>query len=389
MDKNTHETCNEKRSQFNNDKSKLTSHYTAILEFATAFHNKVQEANSSINCNWISAMKDLQHITIGDMLHEYEALKAKNSAAGFNTNNHPRDEVKHNSDEVKPNSDEKEEKYPNDDEKPNSDDDTLNGGNTSVNYFNAANISSTTHDEITDRIESIMVILKLKQYLDRTAKRPSTNTISTFDLKLSKLMLPLFDYFGTVFDPIYPFLEETCPSEQLIRPLLSLLAICKEIKKDGVYRLTHVDPAIHAFIKKQLEHTQAFMDDSANDTAEFIEHVMLLSTASATASTTKPIRFFIVNENLILPFKRKRSKILYDTIQDFFKKGDIYLVKGSHMIPYEIDYRSPTIIPVNNYFTKTSDFFMIDHVVNLNKSIFTDAELAMSVFIAFKELLPT
>ena len=104
-----------------------------------------------------------------------------------------------------------------------------------------------------------------------------------------------------------------------------------------------------------------------------------------------PIRFFVMNENITLPFKRKRSKALYDATTEFFKEGDIYLVLSNSMhcpmTTYEINFLHPDTI-VEHPFMKKGEFFF-DEVVTLKESIlYTDSELALSIFTAFKDLLP-
>jgi hypothetical protein len=280
----------------------------------------------------------------------------------------------------------------------------MEGGSYPVNYFEPQHEDDDAYDAyktIQERIESLSIVLKLKQYLDKTSK--SSKASKTFDKKLSKSMLPLFDYFGVVFDPIYSFLEgANGPLKgDLVPLLLTLLSCCKNIYKngEGIYRITNVESNVYDFLCEQMHHTKEkieSLDTEAQTT--FIHHIESLpkvihdipldipSTASA-----NPIRFFMMNENMTLPFKRKRSKALYDATTAFFKKGDIYLVLSDSMhcpiTTYEIDFLHPDTT-VAHSFIKKGEFFL-DEVVALKESIlYTDSELALSIFIAFKDLLP-
>jgi hypothetical protein len=304
-------------------------------------------------------MKDLPNLTIGEMIAKYEALKNKQSS-----------------------------------QKPPS----MTGGSHPVNYFEPQHEDDDAYKTIQERIESLSIVLELKQYLDKTSTSRKGST-STFDKKLSKSMLPLFDYFGVVFDPIYSFLEgANGPLKgDLVSQLLTLLTCCKSIYKngEGVYRITNVDSDVYDFLCEQMHHTKdkiESLDTEAQTT--FLHHIESLpkvihdipSTASA-----NPIRFFMVNENMTLPFKRKRSKALYDATTAFFKKGDIYLVLSDSMhcpmTTYEMDFVNPDTI-VDHSFMKKGEFFF-DELVTLKESIlYTDSELALSIFIAFKDLLP-
>ena len=271
------------------------------------------------------------------------------------------------------------------------------GGSHPMNYFEPQHDDDSAYQTIRDRIESLSTVLELKQYLNRTSKSAVSKT---FDKKISKSIMPLFTYFGAVFDPIYPFLEKSSPSESFIPSLLTLLTCCQAIYKngEGIYRITNVSSDVYDFIGEQMHCMKNKMDTyDTEEQTRFIQHIEALPKVTPGLTdmpSTNPIRFFIVNENLTLPFKRKRSKTLYDATTTFFNEGaanNIYLVLSESMhcpmTTYEINYAAPDTIN-ESPFIKKGEFFL-DEVVTIKESIlYTDSELALSIFIAFKDLLP-
>jgi hypothetical protein len=356
-------TCDEDRAEIAKKQVELNKLYDQIIAFAAALSAQKSKKSSTIDCDWAAIMKDLPNLTIGEMIAKYEALKNKQSA-----------------------------------QKPSS----MKGGSHPVNYFEPQHEDDDAYKTIQERIESLSIVLELKQYLDKTSTSQKGST-ATFDKKLSKSMMPLFDYFGVVFDPIYSFLEgSNGPLKgDLVSQLLTLLACCKSIYQngEGIYRITNVDSDVYDFLCEQMHHTKEKMETlDAEEQTTFLHHIESLpkvihnipSDKLSTASTN-PIRFFMVNENMTLPFKRKRSKALYDATTAFFKKGDIYLVfydtTNCPMTTYEMDFLSPDII-INYPFMKKEEL-CFNEVVTLKESIlYTDSELALSIFIAFKDLLP-
>lgn len=345
-------TCEEDRAEIAKKQIELNKLYNQIIAFAAALSAQKNKNSSTIDCDWAAIMKDLPNLTIGDMIAKYEKLKTKQNPP-------------------------------------------MTGGSRPVNYFDPQHDDNDAYETIQERIESLSIVLELKQYLDKTSTK---NTASkTFDKKLSKSMVPLFDYFGVVFDPIYSFLDESKEPLKgaLVPSLLTLLECCKSIYKngEGIYRITNVEYDVYEFLCGQMQCMKDKMETlETEEQTKFIHHIELLPkvTHDVIDISANPIRFFVVNENMTLPFKRKRSKTLYDATTEFFKKGDIYLVLSDSMhcpmTTYEMDFLSPDI--TEHPFMKKGEFFF-DEVVTLKESIlYTDSELALSIFIAFKDLLP-
>jgi hypothetical protein len=89
-------------------------------------------------------------------------------------------------------------------------------------------------------------------------------------------------------------------------------------------------------------------------------------------------------------------------LNNFFKEDSLYIInnKEDSNIPmnlYEINYKTVDIeqnrfdILENNYFNKKKgDDLILDKIVNIKPYIvYNDAELALSIFIAFNELMPS
>jgi hypothetical protein len=275
--------------------------------------------------------------------------------------------------------------------------------------------------------------------------------IKALEKPLGTAMNPLFDYFRVVFDPIYTFVEtgvnkylKDNNSDSLIPKLTTLLHICNNLKPFdtanggqntyGVYCIKNVDAAVVGFIKKMLEATMTRVDGLQNDTERnsfnrqlfTLPKVRLTSmlgkytnTNTYTPPTTIPyIQFLVIDSNLSLE-PPKNSRVNSDTIeaiQNYFIDGDLYIVctnkeNASEDIPtnmYEIDFDSIDVaengikiehLP-DNYFnleenkektgkTEKTDELFLDKIVSIKPYVvFNDAELALSIFIAFKELMP-
>ena len=356
--------CEEDRARIAKKQVELNAIYDKIIAFATALSAQKSKKSAEIDCDWAAIMAKLPEMTIGEIVEKYAALEGKTAMVGGG-------------------------KY-----KP-------------VNYFEPQHdMDDKAYEDIKHRIESLLVILQMKQYLDKTSKGSKgpkqTSITKTVDKKVSKSMMPLFDYFRTAFDPLYGFLESclldfSVPNEALVSSLLTLMTCCEAIQVhgEGIYRLTGVDPIVYDFICKQLD----CMDKGSDDKKEkMIGHIEDLPPIKVQTDIKKsPIRFFVVDKNLMMPFKRKRSKTLYDATTAFFQKGDLFLVKGATnsvtnsvmhlpMNTYDIDFSTSHI--VEHPFMKKGEFFF-DEVVALKETIlYTDSELALSIFIAFKDMLP-
>jgi len=253
-------------------------------------------------------------------------------------------------------------------------------------------------------------------------------------------MKPLFDYFKVVYDPIYSFLQEsikeyktTNKNKIIIPQLTTLLHICNNLSSSngdiyGVYRITMVDPELLQFINSMLnetsKHVTTFTNDKTKNTFNKqlfkLPKVRLSSLPNKTFApaldnstykdpdTLPYIQFFTMGTNINLMTKSILIEDRNNAIKDFYKEGNIYMVctnskNISEQIPinvYDIDYSKVDInkntykienLP-ENYFNKNKDTLSDIYLENLLDIkpyvVYNDAELALSIFIAFKELMP-
>ena len=266
-------------------------------------------------------------------------------------------------------------------------------------------------------------------------------------IPLGIAMKPLFDYFKVVYDPIYTFLERsikeyrTDDKNKIIIPqLTTLLHICNNLSSSsgdiyGVYRITNVDPELLQFINTMInetsKHVTTFTNDDARNTFNKqlfkLPKVRLSSLPNKTLSpaldnsiykdpaTLPYIQFFTMGTN-IKYHKNPSLQLKKDTdnaIKDFYKEGNIYMVCSNSNISenlpinvYDIDYSKVDISKDNiskdvkidnipeNYFNKnkgkdTLNNTYLEGLLDIKPYVvYNDAELALSIFIAFKELMP-
>ena len=257
-------------------------------------------------------------------------------------------------------------------------------------------------------------------------------------IPLGKAMKPLFDYFKVVYDPIYTFLERSIKEYRsknkiIIPQLTALLHICNNLSSSsgdiyGVYRITNIDPELLQFINTMInetsKHVTTFTNDKTKNTFNKqlfkLPKVRLSSLPNKTFapaldnSTYKDpdslpyIQFFTMGTNINLMAKSILIEDTNNAIKDFYKEGNIYMVctnskNITERLPinvYDIDYSTVDIskntskidnIP-ENYFNKNKDTLndiYLEGLLDIKPYVvYNDAELALSIFIAFKELMP-
>jgi hypothetical protein len=138
------------------------------------------------------------------------------------------------------------------------------------------------------------------------------------------------------------------------------------------------------------------------------------SNSAKDPDTIPTIQFFVVGKNLTIPPKDKfldpktpeLNDKVYSELSSFFNEKDLYIVytpddKTSENIPmnlYQVDLDSVDVgentIKFNslddNYFNvnKTPELFLEKLVTLREYVIFNDADIALSIFISFKEIMP-
>lgn len=258
-------------------------------------------------------------------------------------------------------------------------------------------------------------------------------TAMALNKPLGIAMKPLYDYFKVMYDPIYSFLEtsiQTYPNKKdiIIPELTTLLHICNNLNPSaeniyGVYRLSNVDSELLQFINTMIKTTREHISTIKNEETKNTFNKQLfslpkirlstitgVSNSSSKNNTTLPcIQFFTMGTNINLMSKSNLKEDTNNAVKDFYKEGYIYIVctKSENItenIPinvYDIDYNTVDIsgnsinidnIP-DNYFNKNKNILegelYLENLVDITPyAVYNDAELALSIFIAFKELMP-
>jgi hypothetical protein len=292
--------------------------------------------------------------------------------------------------------------------------------------------------------EDRMKIISSNEQSNTIKRSMITNPMKGGALTLNKplgiAMKPLFDYFKVVYDPIYTFLQEsikeyraTNKNKIIIPQLTTLLHICNNINSSsgdiyGVYRITMVDPELLQFINNMInetsKHVTTFTNDKTKNTFNKqlfkLPKVRLSSLPNKTFApaldnstyrdpdTLPYIQFFTMGTNINLITKSILIEDTNNAIKDFYKEGNIYMVctnskNITERLPinvYDIDY-SKVDININtnkidnlpeNYFNKNKDTLSdiyLESLLDIKPYVvYNDAELALSIFIALKELMP-
>jgi hypothetical protein len=229
----------------------------------------------------------------------------------------------------------------------------------------------------------------------------------------------------------------------IIPQLTTLLHMCNNLNPSegekvaaglntyGIYRIKNIDDEIISFINSMLKSTQTYLTTIPDDTEKniFNEQLFHLPKVRLSSLVNKfgnsklykdpdqipYIQFFTVGGNITLMPQEKflgsknnpeLNQEVYNAINDFLKPTDLYIIctqgkNKSQDIPmnvYEIDFDSIDVsnngikidnIP-DNYFNKYKDpVLYFEKIVELSPYVvFNDAELALSIFIAFKDLMP-
>lgn len=277
----------------------------------------------------------------------------------------------------------------------------------------------------------------------------SGGAAKTLEKPLGIAMNPMFDYFKAVYHPIYDFVESnlitysknTNSLKKVIIPqLTTLLHICNNLNPSnnttaglntyGIYKITNVDSTIIEFINSMLKstitHISTYKDDIERNI--FNEQLFKLPKVRLSSLVNKfenintykdpdslpYIQFFTVGGNINLiskekfmdPSKPEMTEQVFNSVTEFFTPTDLYILctKSENVkqnIPmniYQIDYDSIDVgdksIKINNipdnYFNKNKEpILYLENLVTITDYvIFNDAELALSIFIALKELMP-
>jgi len=268
------------------------------------------------------------------------------------------------------------------------------------------------------------------------------------DKPLGIAMRPLFNYFKVVFDPVYSLLESSIDTyskktdiqKVMIPQLTTVLHICNNLNPSetttsglntyGVYRIKNVDETLITFMNNIIASTDTYVSSVGDDAKRNIFNrqlfhlpkVRLSSLLNKFVDSEKYrdpdsipyIQLFTVGGNLRLIEKDKfmnstkpeMTEEVFKAVNEFFTPTDLYIVctksdnvkENIPMNMYEIDYDKVDVgetgIQIdnisNNYFNKNKkpELYLENLVTLLPYVVFNDAELALSILILFKELMP-
>jgi hypothetical protein len=325
------------------------------------------------------------------------------------------------------------------------------------------------NNEMKKRLEILLKVLIMKKYLDNaspitnnTGKILSNTLITnpmrggagkTIDRPLGLAMVPFFDYFKAVFDPIYSFLEgillARVPKNDIktatIPQLVTLLHICNNLKPKetpaidansyGMYRITNIGDDILGFFRDMLGATRGHIDNVlVGKTEQFNKQIFNLPKVRLTSlitSETTPVntipynRFFVLDNNFTL--KGGEGKEV-EELKNFFKPEYLYILctnpKNDETVNidipmnlYEIDFEDvnvnldglPKISVFDSMFSNSKQKeanggagtsvgtnagarpldYKLDNFIDITPNVdYNEAELALSIFILFKQLMP-
>lgn len=328
-------------------------------------------------------------------------------------------------------------------------------------------------ESMKERLKTLLHILEAKKYLndnlprnndrlaiiDSSAANSLSQSIISNPLRggsqtilhrpLRIAMNPLFEYFRSVYDPIYRFLEENVLSflqqndrvsqKKILPQLLTLLHLCQNIQPSesteggqhtyGIYRITNVDTDLLSFITSLLDktttHIESFQTKEDKNTFQklvrSLPQVRLSSlinpfaypNAFKDSITPLYLQFFVVGKNLTLPTKKEfvnlkkvgHTEQMHDALASFFQPTNLYLLvtkeDTTENIPlhiHTIDFSSIDVAEPNikvDIMTEdplssppSNDIFLNDLVQFTPYIICNDAEIALSTLIALKERMP-
>ena len=358
-------------------------------------------------CEWATLIKNLDELNITKLI-----LMNSKSTKKVKAVNHFK-EVNHFTN-VKQPFDDKLDKYAEEDAKdpitpitpPNHADITKNRIQILLNLLE---VNKHLHKQERDAARAKTIIGKTKS-LFTAAKDTFKSTFkstkggSARNPPITKAMMPLFDYFKELYDPIYSFLEKSINSykkktKRSVLLLLRLLHICNNIPKSpdkhGVYRIINIDNSVLFFINhminatnKKLKKKTTAYKDTFNKQIYKLPKVRLstLLHSRKNDDILPHFKFLRLDKNLHLDSDK----------YTFFNKKDLYIVynefnnyEDTPMNQYEIDFKtidsSDTHIPIKKL---DSNPDLLDNISTIT-STFNDAELALSIFIRLKEILPT
>jgi hypothetical protein len=232
-------------------------------------------------------------------------------------------------------------------------------------------------------------------------------------------ILPLFDHFRVMYDPIYSMLEShhlmsTLSSSRLFSSLSLLFYMCHHLHRrssdrhvDCIYRIHHLPAHVISFFQEQLRGTRSYVKGlTSSKKREFVQqlsHLPAVRVSSLKAGHTS-FQFYLLNENMTLPTAEKwvdptysnRTSAIHESLSEFFTDRHLYVVcGGSHHAPLrirDVDGRSlrkddVRIDPLYSHRLNRTSLFM-DEVLTFDPhTLYLDSELVLSMLLLSKDQL--
>ena len=286
-----------------------------------------------------------------------------------------------------------------------------------------------------NRIRALLTILHMQKAVDATGAIAQTSQAGNIaqaggsyesiqdggrmDHLFRHAMLPLFDHFRVMFDPIYSMLEShhltsTLSSSRLFSSLSSLFYMCHHLHQRSsdrhvncIYRVHHLPAAVMSFFQEQLRGTRSYVKRlTASKKREFVQqlsHLPAVRLSSLKAGHTS-FQFYLLNENMTLPTAAEwvdptysnRTTAIHESLSEFFTDRHLYVVcGGAHHVPLrirDVDGRSlrkddVRVDPLYSHRLNRTSLFM-DEVFTFDPHVlYLDTELVLSMLLVSKDQL--
>ena len=278
-----------------------------------------------------------------------------------------------------------------------------------------------------NRIRALLTILHMQQAVDAPASKSaqqggsyeSIHDGGKMDHLFRHAMLPLFDHFRVMFDPIYSMLEShhlksTLSSPRLFSSLSLLFYMCHHLHQrssdrhvDCIYRVHHLPAVVMSFFQEQLRGTRSYVKGlTASKKREFVQqlsHLPAVRLSSLKAGHTS-FQFYLLHENMTLPTAQEwvdptysnRTSMVHESLSEFFTDRHLYVVcGGAHHVPLrirDVDGRSlrkddVRVDPLYSHRLNRTPLFM-DEVFTFDPHVlYLDSELVLSMLLVSKDQL--
>ena len=293
----------------------------------------------------------------------------------------------------------------------------------------------TGNDALQNRIRALLTILHMQKATQEAQQAPTVQPVQQaptvqqvqqggshdglMDHLFRHAMLPLFDHFRVMYDPIYSMLDShhrmsALSSSRLFSSLSSLFYMCHHLHRrssdrhvDCIYRVHHLPSSILSFFKEQLRGTRSYVKGlTSSKKREFVQqlsHLPAVRLSSLKAGHTS-FQFYLLNENMTLPTATEwvdptysnRTAAIHESLSEFFTDRHLYVVcGGAHHAPLrirDVDGRSlrkddVRIDPLYSHRLNRTPLFMNEVLTFDPHVLYLDSELVLSMLLLSKDQL--